>query len=288
MRPHDENQGGSRRPNLMSSSRRSSGEINILAMLDGQAGKPLSARLLGLPKAAWIGGILTLACVLGGLAWVVHAPSGGFDDRAANASLAEAPGAIGAASETVANPALRLDDAPVRRATVVDTAPADGVDRAPPPAAERDALALREGHHITPQRPASPSEAMPPVATGSRPDGQAAPTSLADGLATPVASPVVHQGTRSAIKLAAKPVTKPSTHAATRPPAKAASPARVATVPSHPRRAAGTTKPGQAPTVDLDVALISAIIEHVNQRGEVKEAPDCVTKPCAPALPKRP
>ncbi|HEX8788169.1 MAG TPA: hypothetical protein VF793_18435, partial [Telluria sp.] len=59
MRPTDEDQPGSRRPNLMSTSRRSAGDVNILAMLDGLGSRSRARRPL-----LWygIGGVL--ACGL--------------------------------------------------------------------------------------------------------------------------------------------------------------------------------------------------------------------------------
>ncbi|WP_296944911.1 hypothetical protein [uncultured Massilia sp.] len=73
MRPTDENQAGSKRPNLMSSSRRANGEINILAMLDGRSGRPLSRRGRALPAALWYASALLVACALvGTLAWLAH------------------------------------------------------------------------------------------------------------------------------------------------------------------------------------------------------------------------
>jgi hypothetical protein len=71
VRPTDEDQPGSRRPNLMSSSRRSAGDVNILAMLDG-----LGTRSRSRHTALWCGAAGALACaVLGSVAWLVHDPS---------------------------------------------------------------------------------------------------------------------------------------------------------------------------------------------------------------------
>lgn len=77
MRPSDENQPASRRPNLMSPPRRTSGEIHILAMLDGHAHRSLSRRLLALPKSWWYGAAGLLACTLVGvLTWLAGAGTG--------------------------------------------------------------------------------------------------------------------------------------------------------------------------------------------------------------------
>jgi len=67
-------------------------------------------------------------------------------------------------------------------------------------------------------------------------------------------------------------------HAAPRPASRTAPAPRQAAgharqEPAHPRRTAALPKAKPAPgAVDTDVALISAIIQHVNQRGELKDA----------------
>ncbi|MGB9110771.1 MAG: hypothetical protein WCC39_18940, partial [Telluria sp.] len=75
MRPTDEDQPGSRRPNLMSSTRRSAHEINILAMLDRQSSGPLPRRLLrrfsSRPALLWYGAAGLLVCgLVGVLGWL--------------------------------------------------------------------------------------------------------------------------------------------------------------------------------------------------------------------------
>jgi len=59
------------------------------------------------------------------------------------------------------------------------------------------------------------------------------------------------------------------------------------------RRTAAAVKPKPAPAaVDTDVALISAIIQHMNkpvsQRGELKDAAGCGDKSCAAKMPNHP
>jgi hypothetical protein len=73
VRPSDEDQPGSRRPKLMSSSRRHSGEINILAMLEGRSGQSLAQRIPALSAALWYGSAGLLACALVvALAWLAR------------------------------------------------------------------------------------------------------------------------------------------------------------------------------------------------------------------------
>jgi hypothetical protein len=227
VRPTDENQTGSRRPNLMSSSRRTGAEINILAMLDGQARKP--GPFARLPRAAWYGSAGVLACVLiGAVAWLVHDQSGsGFEGR-----VPAGPPAVPLeiVSETVPNPALQVDPPRTHGATVVDVA-----------ATAADAVSAAQ--------PAPPQAPVP-----MRPDA-------------PVVVPV------------SAAVTRPTHHAPHRVPPKAAPGARSALAEArqpgaaHARRPAAAQKAKPAPAaLDTDVALISAIIQHVNQRGETKDA----------------
>jgi len=118
VRPTDENQPGSRRPNLMSSSRRATGEINILAMLDGQAP---GRRLLALPAGVWYGAAGVLACfLLVALAWLVRGATPTRDAGKAGAAQASAQptqptGSARPTPDTYAAPA-----APARGAVIID------------------------------------------------------------------------------------------------------------------------------------------------------------------------
>jgi len=252
VRPTDENQTGSRRPNLMSSSRRTGAEINILAMLDGQARKP--GAFARLPRAAWYGSAGVLACVLiGAVAWLVHDQSGsGFEGR-----VPAGPPAVPLeiVSETVPNPALQVDPPRTHGATVVDVAAtaADAASAAQP---------APSGARVLDDRPqearaladVTPAPAPPQAPVPMRPDA-------------PVVVPV------------SAAVTRPTHHAPHRVPPKAAPGARSALAEArqpgaaHARRPAAAQKAKPAPAaLDTDVALISAIIQHVNQRGETKDA----------------
>jgi hypothetical protein len=256
VRPTDENQAGSRRPNLMSSSRRNSGEINILAMLDGQAGK--SRRFSWLPRAAGYGGAGVLACMLlGGIAWLLHDQTGGGFESRVVANPTVVP--LEVASETVPNPALRVAP-PTQGAAIVDVAAAGVtapvVAGLPPSPAQPEQTGLRDGQHIISTRP--------PVAPAVGPTSKPAP-SRAPGYTT------------------ARPPAR-----STPAPHPAAAAARHE-APAHPRRAAAPATPKPAPaTVDTDVALISAIIQHVNKRGELKDDTACTDKSCARKLPAHP
>lgn len=255
MRPTDENQTGSRRPNLMSSSRRSGAEINILAMLDGQARKP--GPFARLPRAAWYGSGGVLACALvGAVAWLVHDQSGsGFEGRVP-AGPPVVPLEI--VSETVPNPALQVDPPRTHGATVVDVAAA--VDAA-----------------------ADAASAVQPAPSGARVLDDARQEAQLLAAVTPASAPpqaaVPVRPDMPAMVAVSAAVTRPAHHAPHRVQPKAAPSAR--SVLAEARQPASTHVRGAAPTaqkakpasaaVDTDVALISAIIQHVNQRGEVKD-----------------
>lgn len=232
MRPTDENQTGSRRPNLMSSSRRGGGEINILAMLDRQSGKPRARR-----KLAWIGAGALLAFTLaGGLAWLLHAPSGGFDDHRIAADLPEPKPAAALpvrAPASLPEPPRHVEQRPRHGAAIVD-----------PPSHEAAAV--------------FPADMLPDdmkaAATMPRPAAPAPTRARA-------AKPAAHAAAARA----------GATRTASIPPRQE--------VPARPRRAAAAPKPAHAPaSVDTDVALISAIIQHVNQRGELQDDAKSSTK----------
>lgn len=71
MRPTDENQAASTRPNLMSS-RRGAGEDNILAMLERDSARRPGARMSGVRLASY-GAAAALAGILaGGVAWLAY------------------------------------------------------------------------------------------------------------------------------------------------------------------------------------------------------------------------
>jgi len=265
VRPTDENQTGSRRPNLMSSSRRASGEINILAMLDGQSGRPLSRRFLAWPRIAWVGGAGIMSCaLLGGLAWLLHDPvGGGFEGRAVHATLEGASGTpVDAPDDMLPNPALRVAAPSVRGAAIVESAAPDDV--APPPRFHPDEPALRE------ERLASVTR--PPIAAA----------------VPPAAAPLtVHATPRQASKPAPVPTPGPAAKVAAKTAARTAIAQRPAVIQHHRRGAIAAKQGNTAAGVDNDVALISAIIQHVNKRGELKDGPDCGEQPCPATMTKR-
>lgn len=242
MRPTDEDQPGSRRPNLMSSTRRSANEINILDMLDRQASGPLPRRMLrrfqSRPAMVWYGAAGLLVCgLVGTLAWLAHDSAPASVDTALAGSIKPAAQAPVAAVETVGNAPLVAS----MSASAPDPAPPAGasiVDLAPPPEPESQALAVRV-----------------PAAPHPLPQQQAAGRIAA------------HEAEREPARLAAQAVpAKSGPRAVHAEPRSHAGPAA-----ARSRRPAAAAKAQAAPAVDTDVALISAIIQHANAREEAQE-----------------
>lgn len=250
MRPTDEDQPGSRRPNLMGSSRRNASDINILAMLDG-----LGARQHAKRPMLWYGAGGVLVCgLIGTVAWLAHEPAAHLDSTMVAGGLPPAPIVATAASappaqlervsETLPAPAAPQ---PAGGATIVN------LDNEPPPASASAALA-REA----PEPP--PLRILP------------APKRAAVVHATAVHTPA------------------PKTVAARVPPSHSASAsAHPVVAHASPKRSAPAIKPLPAPAaVDTDVALISAIIQHAAKRHEAVEDSGCHDKPCGPRMPPQP
>lgn len=239
MRPTDEDQSGSRRPNLMSSTRRTASETNILAMLDrhaaGGPGRRLLRGLGRVPPIAWYGtaGVLVIGLV-GSLVWL--AGDGGKSSLADAAATATAR----AGAEVLADVDTGRDDpTPPAGATIVDLAPAESGPPALPalPRQEHSGPVLPHGDPRAPQH-----------------DPQHDPQPDAPHLA---AAP------KAARSAGGRPAATARSHAQVRADAR--------------KRRAAVPKPDPA-AVDTDVALISAIIQHANQRQEAEEKEE-VRKP---------
>lgn len=316
MRPTDENQAGSRRPNLMSSSRRTSGEIHILAMLDGKTTGPLSTRFLALPAPFWYGVAGVAVCVLlAALAWLAHTPAPAPDRgiEAENAAIGAAP-AVPAPAVVRAPPA---DD----NAVLAVTALPPGHETAPPPAGgativdmptptvspasspiQSSAASLTAADAAAPV----PAPAAPPrsASTAPPPTLHLSPT-RAPSTARTAARAAPARGAAPEARSQAPASARIAAHASAsrlsprppnaRPPAQhhagampASSLARSDT-PPRTRRQPGAPKTAQPIAVDTDVALISAIIQHT---GPQADAPDpaalpCAERVCGPRMPNR-
>ncbi|MFK3741296.1 hypothetical protein [Massilia sp. TN1-12] len=288
MRPTDENQPGSRRPNLMSSSRRANGEISILAMLDGQSRRSLARRFPRMPALLAYAAAGTAACTLVGvLAWLAHDGmdrSAGKDTDGNTMTVAQAPSTPASTDAEAATQAAAPDEA-LSRAPAPATADVD----APLPtgtAAIVDAL----NTDMPPPDTPTAADALPaPAAPAARPlptvaSVPASPSALAAGADTGKAG-----------AMAATPPTR--SHgpkgAAVRPLAvvrPVQAPVRTGT-PLKPKRNAAPTKLA-APAVDMDVALITAIIQHAGRpldaTGAEHADATCAGKPCGPRMPEQP
>jgi hypothetical protein len=287
VRPPDENQNGSTRPNFMSASRRAAGgDDNILARLEKDANRGPSAASWSKHARAWCGlaalAIIGLIGVLASLArenLAAHRPAlieaKAAPDLFANGGFAPLPGPAPSTANSTA-----LVDLPI----------------APPKSKSSD----RDG--------------VPPLV-------MLKPAPAPVKMVTPVSKLVAHSSAKPATHPSAKTVTQASAKAVTpaarnapaklpakRTPAKpAATPARPALAATAPARAATRTPPraeaataparkkttsAAAPVkaeraVDSDVALLSAIIMHASrhaaERAQIEAAQCGAGKKCPPS-----
>jgi hypothetical protein len=263
----------------MSSSRRTTGEINILAMLDGQAP---GRRLRALPAVVRYGAAGVLACsLLAALAWLVRGATPVRDAATAGAAQAsEQP--TPATQLTQSTPSVRPVpgssaagggsgagdipvDVPSLRATLAAESPVSVTvpDMVAAPAATGPATGPTRGAVIIdlPQ-PAATTPPSPALAATSR-------------------HPVTHPTTPAVPSARPQPAFRPM-------PAQAQAHADPAT--SRQKRAGGTSRTTSPNTVDTDVALISAILQHTGTRNEAADGAGtaaCAGKSCNPRLPSR-
>lgn len=260
MRPTDENQSPSMRPNLMSPRRTAtSGEDSILAMLEREPARKRKAGTSGI-RLAWYGASAMLALALTGTLIWMAANNDGLRPEVQESVLAEA-------EQAPRRTAPAPGDSPAGAATILQVAmaPAAAAPDAQPAGAAR----------IVDQAP--PAEAVPPLRLlKSAPEKPAAETSM---------SPAARA---SAVSPAPAAAVSPRSVAKASPPARPAAPAAAATrlvprpaaAPAKSRQvvvAKSAVKPSQAKAqrgvnparspeapVDADVALISAVIVHAN------------------------
>lgn len=256
MRPTDENQGASMRPNLMSPKRGNSGtsgEDSILAMLERDpARKRVGAKGLSGARLAWYGSSAVVAIALTGtLVWLAAGNDGRQPDRGQEL-LAEA----GQPTQRAAPPPTPAIPAP---AVVQVALAADAPQPARPPSAavivdQQPAEAAPPPLRLLKPAPAAPlpkPQAAAPARPAAKPATSAAP-------AVPAAPPA-----QAAVTRTATPAVRPAAASAVRP-----RPATVARNTVRPSAAKGQRGAQPARTadgpVDPDVALISAVIVHAN------------------------
>ena len=279
MRPTDENQAASTRPNLMSS-RRGAGEDNILAMLERDSARRPGARMSGVRLASY-GAAAALAGILaGGVAWLAYdnhktAQELQFQHDAAtstvplvmaDADLPPLPPPSPGPSPTIDAPrtAVIVDEsARARDATVASAVPP---------------LVMLPPHEVKGAKPTLPAPRLvrdvTPAVTPPKPAKSGAPQAAPRVL--------VEKKAEKAPKLASR--------AAKTRPARAVAPAkgRAEAAATRTRKAAAAAKTAATP-VDSDVALISAIISHAERhRGERDAASSCSGAKCPPPKRARP
>jgi hypothetical protein len=263
VRPPDENQHGSTRPNFMSASRRhNSGEDNILARLErdgrrGAAGKSWRQKNTTL---AWCGlaslAVVGLIAVLASLArenMTVHRKPLVVEARALSDRYADPDGKSGFA------PLPALPSPPRKSVVMIDEPLVRAVPGPAPAPAVSPMVTLKPAL-------AAPARTVKPVAAPVQPG--AAPAAARSPAARPAAkSPLA----RSApVKVAAAPA----------PRVMAATPAR----PKKPVPPGAAAKPEPA-AVDSDVALLSAIILHDSRHAAERAQLESATCPSGKKCP---
>ena len=268
MRPPDENQAASTRPNLMSS-RRAAGEENILAMLERDAARRSGGRLSGMRLASY-GAAAALAGILaGGVAWLAY-----DNPKPAQEMHAGREATPAAAPKVLADSALPPPPRP-------SPGPAPIVE------APRAAVIVDEAA----RRPQLAAAAVPPLVM--LPPGEAAGAKPAPPAARPVQEPPRPKVAKAEPPAARAVTTKKADKKAEKSPqpairstkpALARAPAAAKTRADTAARTRKTVaKPTSAP-VDSDVALISAIISQSERHRGEREAQGC-NAACPPAKP---
>ena len=291
MRPTDENQAGSTRPNLMSS-RRTAGEENILAMLERDSARRPGTRMSGVRLASYGAAAALVGILAGGIAWLAYDSHQTGQELMAQHELAnpvspvlaEAPPpqltSPAPASLPAAAPAA---DAP-RTAVIVDeSAPARDTAEAsaPPP------LVMLPPHELEGAKPgptprAVPESAQPKAAKAEAPPATAEKKVVKAEAPKPAARPAAEKKVAKAAAPAAAKKADKAAKSASRAarPTKARAVATARAKPDATRQRKAATSGDTA--VDSDVALISAIIQHSERhRGERDAATACKGPQCA-------
>jgi len=233
VRPTDENQGASTRPNLMSS-RRGAGEENILAMLERDAARRSGTRMTS-PRLAWYCAAAAFSGILAGaVAWLAY---DNHETASAMQVQVQAERVAEGGADTVSPPPLGA--------------------QAPAPGAEPQAAVIVEQQPEAPPAP-PPLVMLPPEAALA---ATAAPAEPKPAKADRDGMPAKHDA-------AARPAKADKRGKADKP---AAGPRRTAAarIPARTRKAAAPAPADSA--VDTDVALISAIIQHADRHRSERE-----------------
>jgi hypothetical protein len=267
VRPTDENQQASNRPNLMSSSRRGGSEENILAMLDRDANGRLSPAMRII---AYGGAGIMVVALVGALVWLARDNSAGRHVDTVLAATAKdlpppsAPPAplAGAATATPevhahAQGAAIIDNPEAAPAEVAAApVPAPAAQPEPPPLVllSPDEAAGARGTTVVKQ--AAPKETPRLREAPTVPDSQSARPAKA----------IAQRSDAAPVRAPAKPASQ-------------AAPSRTAAAPVRSSQRVAAAKAKKAPVaapveapVDRDVALISAIIAHSSRHAAERDA----------------
>ncbi|MGZ8290185.1 MAG: hypothetical protein ACXWVG_03170 [Telluria sp.] len=263
MRPSDENQNGSNRPNLMSSSRRpAASEDGILASLERGSGTGAAQA-----QRSWliIGG--TAAAILTAmLGWIAYNNATSVRTLPVSAVKRTAPAAEPVAMREEPRPDAVEPPLPLPQpATIIDEQATAAAQEPSRPALVMLPPEEVSGDKASPPRP----ETVPPIE-----------------VPVPVTAPVLAPAPKPVIARAAEPVRK------VEKPARSVA-ARAATVktvalrptprPATARKAKGNkaAKPIMVPELDSDVALISAIVAHSTRHAADRAQQDnCEGRKC--------
>lgn len=304
MRPTDENQAASTRPNLMSS-RRAAGEENILAMLERDSARRVGGRMSS-PRLAWYCVAAAFVGILVGVvAWLAydnHATATALQAEAERAAEAAAAPAMPPVPPEVRPPEpapIQLAEAP-NAALIVDQ-PQDKPASVPPlvmlppdeSGAAKPAATVKETPAAPQEEAAIVAKTAPKVEPKAEPKAEPKPAPAPKTARTEPArkaekteKPASAAKTAKADKMDKAERTEKAARPASRP---AKAPAQRAVADKSGARKQKSAAGGAAePAVDSDVALISAIIaQSERHRGEREKAAPCTGAKC-PAPPSRP
>lgn len=255
MRPTDENQHGSTRPNLMSASRPGGGEDNILAMLERDAGRGGASQFSSHPRKGWYAGAgLLVMAMVGALGWLAWENANKVPEVTVETTLVLPSGetSLGAAHDAPPAPVAALAEGSAHLHAAVSVSPAAAPAYDAPPVPADPAPAQTAGAAIV-DSPAPTAEApvMLAQAAASAPE-QVQPSRLPPL----VLLPPEELGTKRA-PTASAPAPDPTKAAAAKPAQEDAAPAAqpVARVDSAPRPASkAKRKPATRIAAKADLA----------------------------------
>ena len=292
MRPTDENQAASTRPNLMSS-RRTAGEDNILAMLERDSARRVGGRISS-PRLAWYCAAAAFAGILVGVvAWLAydnHTTATAMQveaERVAENPAPPSPPALSPAAPPPEPAPMQLAEAP--RAVVIDQPqdrpasppplvmlPPEEAGAAKPTVQAKEAPPAPKSEAASPPKPA-PAPKLASVEPAKKTE-KPAKAEKADRTLKATKADKADKAEKTGKTEKAEKAQRPAARAA-KPPAQ-----RTAVADKAPARNRKNAPAGSADaTVDNDVALISAIIQHSERhRGERPQAAPCTGAKCPP------